>query len=364
MSENPHGPDIEWPPDIDPEERAKLAKIVHALDRAMTDFNADPKSIFPSNAIRQQLFYGSKRRWAKAWDSAGTCMFPTCTKRSLVRSHTIPMSASIKLIAEDGHVVAPQLTDRGVEALPIGIREASTFPGFCHEHEQTFFEFESQKEMTEGRHYILQAFRTLCRELFRMRHHKQKLESGLAEYRGLRKGFIAKRIREIAPLDQLEITEASFQDDEIETRVVEAVQLLTDDIAILERYYNQLSIDVIKGSTSSGISFVVATFDIQLPVCLSGIGVLNYSVDTHPQRALCLLAIIPEPGKTKIIYGSADEHMPALETLYRDQSSPAVLEMLESWMCHGSDHWFITPSEWAEISESRKAAALNLLLKF
>jgi hypothetical protein len=143
---------------------------------------------------------------------------------------------------------------------------------------------------------------------------------------------------------------------------VKALQLLSDDIAILEHFYSRMSIDVMSGSNSSGISFIAATFDVQLPVCLSGIGVLNYIADSRPDRALCLLAIIPEPGKTKIICGSADEHMDALKNLYRDESSPAVLEMLESWMCHGSDHWFMTPSEWDIISASRKKAACELIL--
>jgi hypothetical protein len=123
-----------------------------------------------------------------------------------------------------------------------------------------------------------------------------------------------------------------------------------------------MSDDIRNNTLNSKISFVVATIDLQLPVCLSGMGVLNYIDAGVRKRALCLLAIIPEAGQAKIMYGTADMHMRALQSCFSDQSSPAVIEMLESWMCHGSDHWFMTPSEWRVISESRKQATLDLIL--
>jgi hypothetical protein len=67
-------------------------------------------------------------------------------------------------------------------------------------------------------------------------------------------------------------------------------------------------------------------------------GVLNYIEKGVRKRALCLLAIIPEAGKTKIMRGSFSEHENALKHLLGDMTSPTVIAALESWMCHGSDH--------------------------
>jgi hypothetical protein len=39
-----------------------------------------------------------------------------------------------------------------------------------------------------------------------------------------------------------------------------------------------------------------------------------------------------------------------------NESSAAMLGRVESWMCHGSDHWFMTPSAWQAIPQVRKEA--------
>ena len=108
---------------------------------------------------------------------------------------------------------------------------------------------------------------------------------------------------------------------------------------------------------------VVAPCDIQLPVCLSVLGVLNYMNQGIAKRALCFLAIIPETGKTQIIFGAAIEHKEAVWLQFKDQSSPAILEMLESWMIYGGDHWFITPSAWSAVPPNRRRAIRDHIFK-
>mgnify|MGYP000941379709 FL=1 len=44
----------------------------------------------------------------------------------------------------------------------VGIREASTFPGFCEKHELEFSCYENKKTDKEA---LLQIFRTICREI-------------------------------------------------------------------------------------------------------------------------------------------------------------------------------------------------------
>jgi hypothetical protein len=102
--------------------------------------------------------------------------------------------------------------------------------------------------------------------------------------------------------------------------------------------------------------------DVRLPICLSGLGVLNYMEQGARRRALCFMAIIPEDLKTKIIMGAAKEHEEAIQFYFEDQSSPAFLERMESWICHGSDHWFMTPSAWNAIPKARQAAICERIL--
>ena len=233
------------------EEREEMLDILRAFDGAASDFDSDHTVIYPSEADRLRLFHTAEKRWAKRWLRPSPCMHEGCTEPSIPRSHSISMSASIKLIAENGHVVTPRFGKNGVEMQRIGIRDASTFPGFCVRHEAQFREFETKKEMSSDRHYLLQMFRTLCREIFRMRHQKEKLESGLNGYRELRREFVAARIRQVHHSKPVEVGDVRFENDGREKRAVEAIESLSEDLHILEGLYRDLFDDIENGTSKA-----------------------------------------------------------------------------------------------------------------
>lgn len=353
---------IEWPDDMSQEKREELRGLLVAYDSATTEFYNDHKVIFPSDAERRRLFFGFLKRWEKAWSKRGPCMHDGCAKTSIARSHTISLGSSIRLIAERNHVLTPKVGENGVELVSIGVREASTFPGFCEEHEGQFAAFEAKKSMTQAEHFRLQAFRGLCREIYAKRHQRQKGEEMLAQYRRLRGEYIIGRMKQaLEDTKPLDVKGLHFEGDPIETRLVEALDGIKVNLPELEALYRGILDDLLNGG--SNITMTVASFDMQLPVCLSGVGVLNYMTKGLRKSALCFLAIIPESGKTQIIIGAAMEHKEAVELQFKEQSSPAVLDRLESWMIYGSDHWFMTPSAWAAIPPKRQRAICEHILK-
>jgi hypothetical protein len=125
----------------------------------------------------------------------------------------------------------------------------------------------------------------------------------------------------------------------LEARVVEQLDSISTNLADLDALYHGV-LDELENAADK-IWMSVATLDYQLPVCLSGIGILPYRQDNVITRAVCFFAIIPEVTETKIVIGALKGHDRALEMYLRDESSTAVLGRLESWMCHGSDHWFM-----------------------
>ena len=143
--------EIEWPPYMSAKERNDLRDILRAYDNAVTDFDSDHTVMYSSEADRLRRFFAGQRKWTKLWSRPGRCMYEGCTEKSIPRSHSIPMSASLKLIAEEGHVVTPRLGENGIYMDRIGIRDASTFPGFCARHESIFAEFETQKQNVVGK---------------------------------------------------------------------------------------------------------------------------------------------------------------------------------------------------------------------
>ena len=62
-------------------------------------------------------------------------MHDGCTKTSIARSHTIPLSGSLRLIAEDGHVLTPRVGESGLQLVHIGVRQGFNFPRLAHEAE-------------------------------------------------------------------------------------------------------------------------------------------------------------------------------------------------------------------------------------
>jgi hypothetical protein len=266
--------EITWPESMGEAERAELRGLLTAYDEAIEQFQSDHTVIFRSDAERNRLFYAFLKRWAKAWSKPGPCMHDGCTKASIARSHTISLG-SIRLIAENGHVVTPQFGENGLQVVPIGVHEASTFPAFCEEHELQFAAFEMKKEMTESEHFRLQAFRTVCREIYTKRYHRQKTEAMLADYRRLRDEFVIGRIKQAyAGAKPVNFSGLRFENDPLEMKLVEALDSIRIDLPELEKLYRGILDDL--RNDGKNVAMIVANFDMKLDVCLSGLGVMNY----------------------------------------------------------------------------------------
>ena len=118
-----------------------------------------------------------ERRVAKYLDKR-YCLHPasspvTCTG-PIVRAHTIQRNGGLTQIAEDGHVLG---FDAGWSALSrnqgaldvkrVGVRDASTFTGFCNYHDTTtFVSLERTPFRGSQEQCFLLAYRAISRELF------------------------------------------------------------------------------------------------------------------------------------------------------------------------------------------------------
>lgn len=351
--------EISWPENMSVEQREALKPLLDAFDAAASNLEKHTAVIFPSEEERKRLFFGSLARWGKAWSKPGRCMYDGCTRKSIARSHSISLGASIAQIAEDGHVLTPKYGDDGVELVRIGKREASTFPGFCDEHEALFSEFENEGSITEDRHFQLQVFRTLCREIYSKRHGQQKLNDMLTVYRTLRDDYVRRAIvpQHLKSGDAANSFNVRFENDATEVQLVDLLTSGEEDLVELEALYH-LIVDDLRAGTSN-VAIQVQAFNLQLPVCLSGLGVLNYREDGTDKRCLACLAVLPEAQGTKILIAVAPEHEDVAALHMSETASPVVLARVESWMLHGSDHWFIRPSSWALIPEARQRAIRN-----
>ena len=97
---------------------------------------------------------------------------PANCKGQIVKAHTVQSSGALSLIAEDGHVLTvgldPDMKDgKIVKAQEKGIRNASTFTGFCQTHDNELFApIEDHPLQLIRRHAFLLAYRCISRERF------------------------------------------------------------------------------------------------------------------------------------------------------------------------------------------------------
>ena len=106
------------------------------------------------------------------------CLHPNASenecKGQIVKAHTIQKSGGLTKISENGHVMAfrPSMktlieTEGKILPKPFGIKQASTFTGFCEYHDVKTFELiEKHPFKPENKQCFLLSYHALCRELF------------------------------------------------------------------------------------------------------------------------------------------------------------------------------------------------------
>jgi hypothetical protein len=121
---------------------------------------------------------------SKHLKSKKTCsvsnIYPSACSTKIVSAHTISKSGSLKEISENGHIMGtkPSLSglikDNGKLSLEkVGIKQASTFTGFCSVHDKEIFApLEDEPITLSDKQLFLLAYRGMCRELFLKEQNK------------------------------------------------------------------------------------------------------------------------------------------------------------------------------------------------
>ncbi len=108
--------------------------LAEALDSVMDLIATNELAIFETIGSRKRFFFDllatEKRRFRKP----RPCIFPGCREISVPASHTVQRNGPLAVIAEENHVLSPEvsLRNRKLDMAGIGIGEASTFPGVLH----------------------------------------------------------------------------------------------------------------------------------------------------------------------------------------------------------------------------------------
>jgi hypothetical protein len=102
----------------------------------------------------------------------GKCLEPQMRcKKKAIRAHSIQNARTLDLLEKGGHVIAlrPRFSESGpqIDFEPVGRNEASTFTGFCSEHDRDIFApiDRDMIDTTNLEHLFLLAYRSVTFEL-------------------------------------------------------------------------------------------------------------------------------------------------------------------------------------------------------
>ena len=119
----------------------------------------------------------------KHYSAAKYCIHPhaspTNCSGAIIKAHSLARGSALSSIAQAGHVYGPDydfmslVQNHGTITFKrIGLREASTFTGFCAKHDdRTFAPIEKQALTATAEQCFLISYRAVCRELYHKRLH-------------------------------------------------------------------------------------------------------------------------------------------------------------------------------------------------
>jgi hypothetical protein len=144
----------------------------------------------------------------------------------------------------------------------------------------------------------------------------------------------------------------------------DAEERLVDAKTALELFRSRLYPQAAAGLENpddAGLEVVALQLDTVIPVCLSGTGSFQVEQSGFTQHVQAVLAVIPGKTSTLISIATAGEHREHLATYQRSTMHGGfrLIGAIESWMVHGTDHWFLSPQVWDEVAVPHRQRILD-----
>ncbi len=280
------------------------------------------------------------------------CMFPCCNEKA-IQSHTISKEDALRSISKNGKVITFKSiikeSTRLIVPTYIGIKEATTFRGFCKKHDELFERIDHGLYENEY-DLVLQLFR--CVSWWKsMETEKTKL---INEHQKTLFSFENEMLEKMGIPKQSECTNSYDSGFSIinemymdlvaavknEKDKLEQVQLLNEKVFWLGKW-----------------TILYAHLNYQIPLALSSM---------HPFRLKNEIYsiywnVIPHINATDIIIlldaGGINKHIGAncveKQWVKRANNNLAILETVEAAMA-SSEFWYINPDVYEDLSDIKK----------
>ncbi|MBW2570123.1 MAG: hypothetical protein JRE47_12360 [Deltaproteobacteria bacterium] len=346
-------------------------KIEHALDALLDNISENMLDCQKFEYYSPFLKFISYKK-NKIHRQSRRCIYPKCTKRTIKKSHSIPKSASLNIISENGHVLKPDFDEYGkelkVKIKSVGINNASAFPGFCEEHERLFSIYENDAKIDTYKKALLQSYRAICREIVVRKNDRFVLNQLYREYKDVLekeslkcvKGLL-KNLIELGEIKQIKIDGG----DGLLLNFEKQIKYINKVIVTLEDYSDTIISEITSDTKSSDLILSALTIDYVLPIALCGFANSELQVNGSRTEFTLIMNIVPINKETYIICATNKKNKEIFDEYMKfcHQHHLSVLNMVESFMIFGSDHWFIQPSKWHTLPDDRKEILLADILQ-
>jgi len=346
----------------------ELKIIEEALDEVMTKYETNNDYILERESDKKSFLYLFKGLFPKK----RKCVIPECKNRSVRNSHTIQKAHSLKVIAESNHIYSPIFNKKTgkLEMTRSGINQASIFPGFCSKHERIFHTFENSKDVDSEEAVQLQIFRTISRELVVKKSELAQLLAMKDHYLKFREKkilelFYAAASEKISNMAFPESITIDFEDKNL-AAINDEIEKVSSDISFFtsnffEPLYRYIFFD---GSSDDPLYIYKIEASEKIPVTLAGRGAFHIEKDGIQHEIHAILNILPLVDGTAFYIAVELKNREFLNyyiAIFQQTGLPG-LNLAETWVVRGSDHWFIQPSVWDELEDDRKEQVLKDVL--
>ena len=286
-----------------------------------------------------------------------TCHFPKCDRGTVENSHAIQMSGPLASLANSrNRVTTPTWRkDSGLILDEVPIRSATTFPGYCSEHEEEFQVWEKHSQITTQKDELLQAMRSVDWEAY-----------------SAQRGLAVKAT--LDPLVEVLVEVSVELGEPLLTVMFEARKRISDwssKVGIKRGRLAMLRTDILTGLGLAQSAFgpaVVSAYRLQerFPVALSGSALMDYTFDGRALSSLLLVVLLPNANDTLLMLctESVDESWLRLyEQRYFDDVDRRK-ESIEKWMLDGTFNWAVSPDWWRGLPAATRQCAEERLRDF
>ena len=315
-----------------------------------------------SKILRDEYFLSQILRKKKR-----KCSFIGCKENTIKKSHSIPKSAVLKNISYNNHLLKPEFDYNSSfpknKMTLVGVNDASVFPGYCIKHENIFKLFEVDGKIDDEKKALLQIYRTISRD-----RRSREIELEISEKIG--KAYKNKINQEAKESLLIHLSKYPNLCDvkNIEIEGVDSVidLLLKQDKFLLypNKQFELFEMNILSRFLNlplkNDLVVRVAEIDIKFPISICGFGNQSFSNKKIKKDFLLLINVMPLQNSTFIICAGLQQNEEFLKKFFDFSFSDPlnILNLIESFMINGTDHWFINPTYWNKFSNEKQKKIL------